>query len=194
MKKHSTFIFKEDEIRAQKIMDRVVDPSPIGETAPFIAGTGVYITIHRSDFAINRNWYFDVMMREDGPSESVIICDGTDLLPDKIAQLVQMNGWFCVAIKRLQENDKMVISLAIYYEDKAIIRLDEDIAPVGTFSEIYIEDDAYLAYYNYHNLVIGDDDSYECSIVNTDNGDILTYLDESGTDFLCQCLVYYAMP
>lgn len=198
MKKHIKFIFEEDRARAQSQKAAVEDLKTIDSIPPFVSGTGVYIEISKADFVINERWYFDVMFGEDGSSSTVIISDGTDCLPEKIANLVRLNQWFCISIKQIDSKDEEKLSLMIFYEDKGIICIDEDINGRGEFSEIYFPDEStYLAYYNLHDLCIGDENEFACALTPLyDEGhrvDIIQYIDDSGVDFLAQCLVYYAM-
>ncbi len=191
MKKRCRFIFKEDEDRAKDMLKRAAKAKDINEITPFFSGVNVYVKFTRADLVDKGPYYFDVQLDEEGPSVNVIIEDGTNCLPDKIKNLAIERKWFCIKITKIYSKSSEEISLAIFYDDNALLLFHHDVTPWGPHSEIYsgIGQDTYLAYYSLHPLTVGDDNEFSCSM--SDDG-AFVFDDPRGIDFLYHCLRVYA--
>ena len=193
MKKHCKFIFDEDKERADAQLKECENAISINDVEPFVAGVGRVACITANDIALNGVYIFDVMFEEDRPSDTVIIENGMNYLPERLRGMVQQNGWFCVSLKRINSNNDLEQTLAIYYEPMAFIRFGLDLDLLGIYSSIYLCSgrDTYMCHFNHHHLVIGNDDDYSCCVIGSGDTETIEYNDSRCINWLCQILRNY---
>ena len=191
------FLSDEDKVRVdEQNKQKYVS---IDDLPPFIPfDYDAFVKLKRSE--LSSEYYFEAQFDDGEETKTVIICDGTRYLPLKIAELVQQNKWFCVAVRHINANKPYheELSLAIYYDDTAKFHFSDMVHPSGACSEIFVNyaDDGYCSYivaYNQRPLVIGNDDDYSCSMTTcTKQIGGISFDDSRGIDYLAQCLRYLA--
>lgn len=196
MTKLEYFFTEEEEKRCRN--EEGHELLPILEVPPYIPfDFDAFALIERYALLTTKEYYFDCQFEEDAESKTVIISDGFNYLPPKIAKLVLENGWFCLCVRQISANKPYSeeVSLIIYYNDIARIHFADMVHPAGACSEIFIsireENCSYLCSYNSHPLAIGNDDDFACSAqAYTKRLGTIDYIDERGIDYLAQCLEY----
>jgi hypothetical protein len=154
---------------------------------------------------LNEETYFEVLPPDDvlhAVSSYYIIMDGLKYLPMKIQNLVENNGWRCIATRMITDKGwnkySECINLAIFYGKNGKFLLDNGkFYPYGSHSNIYIDyttdgekhEFYYRVNFNEHFLIVGGDFKFDCSFRTEPKrlGQI-DFVDNRGIDYLYQCL------
>lgn len=191
------FITEEDKAKCLRGEEaRAID---IDCLSPFICFNNdeFYVSVKKERLQNGEELYFDVEFNEGEESKTIIISDGTQYLPVCIADIVTEQDYFCVAVRHIDGMNKNSeeISLIIYFASEGKLHFSDMVHPAGRHAEIYItvgpDYGCYLASYNGHLMVIGNDDDFECSgHPTTKRLGVIDYIDMRGIKFLEQCLNY----
>ncbi len=205
--------FFNDEEKELALSEEQAEMIAINEFAPFVPfDLDAMVFIERRQLLTTPEFYFECQFEEEDkstkgakklkastPKTTVIVSDGMDYLPPKIAQLVLQNDWFCVCVRQIEQTKPHheSISLMIFYDDVARLHFSDEMYPGGVASRIFVNcsenpDDCYYAvYYNGHPLALGDNETFECEAhASVMRLSAIDFVDKRGINYLAQCLRY----